>query len=55
MTLFLNRRGPDVQITQEVVVTAAGNGKGIMTLLLDRRDADVQIMQKVVIAAAEDG
>jgi len=55
MTLLLNRRGADVQITQEVVVAAAGNegdGKEIMTLLLDRRGAEVQITQEVVVAAA---
>jgi hypothetical protein len=51
--LLLDRRGADVQITQEVVVAAAENwlnGKDIMTLLLDRRSADVQITQEVVVA-----
>ena len=43
MTLLLDRRGADVQITEEVVKAAAGNGesgKGIITLLLDRCGAD---------------
>jgi hypothetical protein len=41
MTLLLDRRGADVQITEKVVKTAAGNGengKELMTLLLDRRE-----------------
>ncbi|KAI4154500.1 MAG: hypothetical protein LQ340_001657 [Diploschistes diacapsis] len=55
MKLLLDRRGTDVQITEEVVEAAARNdknGREIMTLLLDRRGADVQITEKVVVAAA---
>jgi mitogen-activated protein kinase kinase kinase len=55
MTLLLDRRGADVQITGEVVKAAAENkesGKEVMTLLLDRRGADVQITKEVVKAAA---
>ncbi|KAI4157359.1 MAG: hypothetical protein LQ342_008341 [Letrouitia transgressa] len=55
MTLLLDRRGADVQITEGVVQAAAGNdgsGKEIITLLLDRRGADIQIIEKVVQAAA---
>jgi hypothetical protein len=58
MTLLLDRRGADVQITEEVVKVvkaAAGNeydGKKLMTLLLDRRGADVPITEEVVKAAA---
>ena len=45
MTQSLDRRRVDVQITEEVVKTAAGNenGKEVMMLLLDRPAADVQI------------
>ncbi|KAF2177501.1 HET-domain-containing protein [Zopfia rhizophila CBS 207.26] len=60
MTLLLDRRGNDVQITEEaiteeVVKAAAGNresGKGVMTLLLDRKGNNVQITEEVVKAAA---
>lgn len=43
MTLLLDRRGEEVQITEEVIKTAAeysGNGREMMTLLLDRRGAE---------------
>ncbi|KAI4166568.1 MAG: hypothetical protein LQ343_007949, partial [Gyalolechia ehrenbergii] len=55
MTLLLDRREADVQITEEVVQAAAWNsrsGKEIITLLLNRRGADVQITEEVVRAAA---
>ncbi|KAL9023952.1 MAG: hypothetical protein Q9196_006863, partial [Gyalolechia fulgens] len=55
MTLLLDRRETDVQITEGVVQAAALNrrsGKEIMTLLLDRRGADIQITEEVVLAAA---
>ena len=45
MTLLLDRRGDDVQITEGVVQAAAenyGSGNETMTLLLDRREDDVQ-------------
>lgn len=44
MTLLLDRRGADIQITEDVVKAAAGNllnGEEVMTLLLDRRGDDV--------------
>lgn len=44
MTLLLDRRGEEVQITEEVIKTAAeysGNGREMMTLLLDRRGAEI--------------
>ncbi|KAF2726435.1 hypothetical protein EJ04DRAFT_393876, partial [Polyplosphaeria fusca] len=47
--------GSDVEITNEVVVAAAGNednGKEVMALLLDQRGDEVQITQEVVVAAA---
>ncbi|ORX98360.1 hypothetical protein BCR34DRAFT_577292 [Clohesyomyces aquaticus] len=52
MTLLLDRRGDEVQITQEVVVAAARNrnGKDIMTLLLDWRENDAKITQEMVIS-----
>jgi len=52
--LLLNRYSVDVQITQEVVVAAAGNfnSKEVIALLLDRCGVDVQITQEVVVAAA---
>ena len=45
---------PRLEITQEVVVAAAGNyyGKEVMALLLDRRGDEVQITQEVIVAAA---
>jgi hypothetical protein len=53
MTLLLDRRGDDVQITEEVLKAAAKNSnEAIMTLLMDRRGDDVQITEKVVKAAA---
>jgi hypothetical protein len=53
MTLLLDRRGADIQITEDVVKAAAGNllnGEEVMTLLLDRRGDDVQITEEVVKA-----
>jgi NACHT domain len=53
MTLLLDRRGDDVQITEEVVKRAALNSdEAIMTTLLDRRGGDIQITEQVVEAAA---
>lgn len=55
MTLLLDRRGEDLQITEAVVKAAARNeenGKEVMTLFLDRRGTDVQITKEVAKAAA---
>ncbi|KAK4205473.1 ankyrin repeat-containing domain protein [Triangularia verruculosa] len=55
MTLLLNRRGDQINITEEVVKAAAGNwqnGKEVMTLLLDRRGDQITITEEVVKAAA---
>jgi hypothetical protein len=54
-TLLLDRRGADIQITEEVVKAAARNedsGEQVMTLLLNRRGADIQITEEVAKAAA---
>jgi hypothetical protein len=54
MTLLLDRRGRDVQITEKVVIEIARRfDKEVMTLLLDRRGGCVQITEEVVKAAAE--
>jgi hypothetical protein len=53
MTLLLDRRGGDVQITEKVVKQAAMNSnEAIITLLMDRLGDDVQITEDVVVAAA---
>ena len=53
MASLLDRRGADFQITEEVVMAAAGNGgKEVMTLLLDRRGTGIQITEGMVKAAA---
>ncbi|CZR58311.1 related to heterokaryon incompatibility protein [Phialocephala subalpina] len=55
MTLLLDRRGCEFQITKGVVKAAAENkpsGKELMTLLLDRRGDKVPITEGVVKAAA---
>ncbi|KAK4205472.1 hypothetical protein QBC40DRAFT_36074 [Triangularia verruculosa] len=55
MTLLLDQRGDQINITGEVVKAAAGNrwnGKEVMTLLLDRRGDQITITEKVVKAAA---
>ena len=52
----IDRRGADVQITEEVIKAAAGNsesGTEVITLLLDRRGADVQITEEAVRVIAE--
>ncbi len=56
MTLLLDRRGADVQITEEVVKAAAGNWKcnELMTLLLDRVGIDIQIREEVVKLIAKE-
>lgn len=56
MELVLEKRGADVQITQEVVMAAARSmhePEDVMKLLLEERRADVQITEEVVIAAVE--
>ena len=55
MALLLDRRGDQIQITEDVVKAAAsnwGNGKEVMALLLDRRGDQIQITEDVVKAAA---
>ena len=53
VTLLLDRRGADVQITEDVAILIARKfNKEVMALLLDRRGADVQITEDVVKAAA---
>jgi hypothetical protein len=44
MTLLLDRRGDQIQITEDVVKTAERNwinGKEVMALLLDRQDDQI--------------
>jgi hypothetical protein len=55
MTLLLDRRGADVQITEEVVKAAAGNsqsGAEVMTLLLNQQGNNVKILEEAFKAAA---
>jgi len=55
ITLLLDQRGEEVEITEEVVKAAAGNGssgEGVMTLLLNRRGDEVKITEEVVKTAA---
>ena len=58
MKLLLDWKGNEVQITESVVIAAAGNhgsGGEVMKLLLDRKGKEVQITEGVVIAAAGNG
>ena len=58
MALLLDRRGDQIQITEDVVKAAASNGwngKEVMALLLDRRGDQIQITEDVVKAAASNG
>ncbi|KAK1673679.1 hypothetical protein BDP55DRAFT_555924 [Colletotrichum godetiae] len=56
MTLFLDRRGDQITITEGVVRAAAGNNQNgeeeVMTLLLDRRGDQITITEEVVKATA---
>jgi hypothetical protein len=55
MALLLDRRGDQIQVTEDVVKAAASNernGKEVMALLLDRRGDQIQITEDVVKAAA---
>ncbi|KAF7168290.1 hypothetical protein CNMCM6106_003531 [Aspergillus hiratsukae] len=55
MALLLDRRGDQIQITEDVVKAAAGNrgnGDEVMALLLDQRGDEIQITEDVVTAAA---
>ena len=55
MSLLLERRGDEIQITEEVVKAAAGNPRNsetLMNLLLDRRAGEVKITEEVLKAAA---
>lgn len=53
---LLDRRGGEVEVTENVVAAAAGNykGKEVLRLLLDQRSGEVQVTENVV-AAAERG
>src|SRR5204863_4290603 len=56
INLFLEKRGDEVKITEEVVMAAAENeetGEAIMQLLLEKRGDEVKITEEVVRAAAE--
>ena len=58
MALLLDRRGDQIQITEDVVEAAArnrGDGEEVMALLLDRRGDQIQITEDVVKAAASNG
>ena len=52
MALLLDRRGDQIQITEDVVKAAAENREEVMALLLDRRGDQIQITEDVVKAAA---
>ncbi|CZR65557.1 uncharacterized protein PAC_15457 [Phialocephala subalpina] len=55
MSLLRNQRGAEVQITEEVVIAAAGNassGQKVIALLLDQRGAEVKITEEVLKEAA---
>ncbi|KAH7132739.1 hypothetical protein EDB81DRAFT_114385 [Dactylonectria macrodidyma] len=55
---LLDRCGADIQITEDVVKSAAGNwrsGEKVMALLLDKGGAEIQITEDVVKAAAGNG
>jgi hypothetical protein len=55
MTLLLEQRGQDIQITEAIVKAAAGNSEGgteIMTLLLKQRGQDIQVTENIVKAVA---
>lgn len=54
VTLMLEMRGSDIEITQDILFAAVGNkinGKDIVTLLLDRRYTDVHITRNVISEA----
>ncbi|KAN0077644.1 vegetative incompatibility protein HET-E-1 [Elaphomyces granulatus] len=54
MALLLDRRGDQIQITEDVIKAAASNwrsGEEVMALLLDRRGDQIQITEDVVRAA----
>ncbi|KAH8199872.1 hypothetical protein TruAng_005988 [Truncatella angustata] len=54
--VLLEKRGDEVEITQDVVVAIAENeqsGKEIMALLLEKRGDEVKITQDVVVAIVE--
>lgn len=51
LTLLLDWWGADIQITENVIKTAAENSssvKEIMTLLLNWQEADIQITEDVI-------
>ncbi|SPO05897.1 uncharacterized protein DNG_08586 [Cephalotrichum gorgonifer] len=55
LSLLLDRRGTDVEVTEAIVNATAGNtssGVDVMRLLLDRRGAEVKITEAIVNAAA---
>lgn len=55
MELLLQERGEEVQITQNVLITAASSANDLQTmrLLLDRRKPGTQINREVLLAAAK--
>lgn len=54
LATLLNRRGNEIQITDDIVVATAssGYGKETMSLLLDQRGSEVHITEQVLVAAA---
>ncbi|EEA22155.1 Pfs, NACHT, and Ankyrin domain protein [Talaromyces marneffei ATCC 18224] len=51
MTLLLDRRGDEIQITQDLIMTAVEYGSNdVITLLLDRRRDQIQITEDLVKA-----
>jgi hypothetical protein len=55
LALLLNQKANQIQITEEVVKVAAGNGRSgleVMTLLLNQRGDEIQITEEVLKKAA---
>ncbi|CAI7644417.1 unnamed protein product [Penicillium bialowiezense] len=57
LATLLNRRGNEIQITDEIVAAAASNeyGKETISLLFDQRESEVHITEQVLVAAAGNG
>lgn len=58
MELFLDRRGDEITMTEEVVKAAAGNGgdgNEVIALLLGRHGHNITVTEDVFLAAASCG
>lgn len=54
--LLLDRRGSEVQITEDIIIAVAGNrksGEAVIRFLFNQRRSEIQITEDMITAAVE--